>query len=61
MNCCILCGFWECAECRGWDSAKDCECDDAKEKRWRIRQIKFKKTPGKEIKWLSVVKDNFNP
>lgn len=36
MNCCILCGFWACAECSGWDSAKDCECDDAQEKIWRI-------------------------
>lgn len=55
MNCCILCGFWACAECRGWDSVKDYECDDAQEKRWRIRQMKLKKTPGKEMKWLSVV------
>lgn len=43
MNCCILFRFWTCAECRGWDSAKDYECDDAQEKRWRIRQMKLKK------------------
>lgn len=48
MNCCILCGFWACAKCSGWNIAKDYECDDAQEKRWRIRQIKLKKLQGKK-------------